>query len=182
MSDYRRWFVAGATYFFTLVTYRRRPLFAEPHACQILGTCMRHVCDEMPFTVTAIVLLPDHLHAVMNLPSGDNDYATRWKRIKRNFTVQWLDSGGKDLPVTTSEKRRGQRGIWQSRFWEHVIRDEGDLENHVDYIHFNPVKHKYVAASVEWPHSSFHRFVRLGHYPADWGRSEPRSIQSMDLE
>lgn len=127
MSDFRRWFVAGGTYFFTLVTYRRHPLFREQMAQDILGNCFRSVRHELPFSIIAIVLLPDHLHVVLSLPAGDDDYSTRLKRIKRDFTVQWLESGGTELPVTDSEKRRGQRGVWQSRFWEHVIRDETDL-------------------------------------------------------
>ena len=182
ISDFRRWFVAGGTYFFTLVTYRRQPLFQEQLAQNILGNCFRSVRHELTFTIIAIVLLPDHLHVVMSLPAGDDDYSTRLKQIKRNFTVQWLESGGTELPVTDSEKRRGQRGVWQSRFWEHVIRDETDLKHHADYIHYNPVKHGCVTAPREWPASSFHRFVKLGEYPIDWGRSEPATIQGMNLE
>lgn len=138
MSDYRRWFVAGGTYFFTLVTYRRRPLFADERARRILGMCFRDVRREMTFSITAIVLLHDHLHLVMSLPHGDADYSTRLKRIKRDFTVKWLEGGGSELPVSASEKQRGQRGVWQARFWEHVIRDETDLKNHADYIHYTP--------------------------------------------
>ncbi len=182
MSDYRRWFVPGGTYFFTLVTYHRRPLFRDLGARSILGQVIRDVRDELPFSVVAIVLLPDHLHAILSLPSGDNDYSTRWQRIKRGFTVRWLAADGTESPVTPSEQQRGQRGIWKSRFWEHLIRDETDLKNHADYIHYNPVKHGHAMAPKDWPASSFHRFVKLGEYHIDWGRSEPESINGMNLE
>ncbi len=182
MSDYRRWFVPGGTYFFTLVTYRRRPLFRDPTARDLLGKAVRDIRDELPFSVVAIVLLPDHLHAILSLPTGDDDYSSRWQRIKRDFTVQWLAAGGNETPATASEQQRGQRGVWQSRFWEHLIRDESDLKNHADYVHYNPVRHGHAKAPKDWPASSFHRFVKLGEYHIDWGRSEPESLQGMDLE
>lgn len=143
---------------------------------------MRQIRDELVFETVAIVLLPDHLHAVWTLPQGDNDYSTRWKQIKDKFTQDWLAAGGSELPVTPSQKKRGHRGIWQRRFWEHTIRDEEDLENHVDYIHYNPVKHGHAKRPWDWPYSTFRKFVAQGHYPKDWGRTEPENIKGMDFE
>src|SRR6059058_5988290 len=138
MSDYRRWFVDGGTYFFTVVAYDRRPIFADPCARQLLGDVMRKIAAELPFEMVAIVLLPDHLHALWTLPRGDHNYSLRWKKIKIGFTTAWLKSGGHEAKVSRSQRRRGHRGVWQRRFWEHTIRDEEDLSNHADYIHYNP--------------------------------------------
>jgi putative transposase len=122
------------------------------------------------------------LHAIWTLPSGDDDFSTRWKAIKDEFTDAWLQSGGGEAPVTRSQKRRGHRGIWQRRFWEHLIRDEDDLQAHCDYVHYNPVKHGYVQKPVDWAHSSIHRFIAKGYCSADWGTAEPVSIKDMDYE
>ena len=141
MSDYRRYYQPGGTSFFTVVAYRRFHLFAEQGAQTLLGEVMREVRGELPFETIAIVLLPDHLHAIWALPSGDEDYSTRWKEIKSRFTKRWLAIGGREMPVTPAQRKRGTRGIWQRRFIEHLVRDEDDLAAHADYIHFNPVKH-----------------------------------------
>ncbi len=182
MSNYRRWFQQGGTYFFTVVTYSRRELFRDPDARSLLGSVMREVQRERPVTTVAIVLLYDHIHTVWQLPAGDDDFSTRWKLIKRRFTERWIARGGVEGEVTGSQAARGNRGIWQKRFWEHLIRDEEDLEAHCDYIHYNAVKHRYVRSPNDWPYSSFHRFVKLGHYSNDWGRQEPRSISGLDFE
>jgi REP element-mobilizing transposase RayT len=121
-----------------------------------------------------------HLHAVWALPPGDEDFSSRWKRIKADFTERWLASGGAEMRVTPSQARRGNRGVWQRRFMEHLIRDEIDLERHCDYIHYNPVKHGLVARPWDWPYSSFRRFVSLGHYEPDWGRWQPQSLVTLD--
>ena len=182
MSNYRRWNQPGGTSFFTIVTYRRFWLFEEEAARKLFGEIMREVAHELPFETLAIVLLPDHLHVIWTLPPGDGDFSTRWKSIKESFTKRWLSMGGREMPVTPSQARRGNRGIWQRRFIEHLIRDEDDLERHCDYIHYNPVKHRYVSRPWDWPHSSFRRFVGLGQYEWDWGRSEPESIAGLDYE
>jgi len=182
MSDYRRWYQPGGTSFFTVVTYGRFRLFDELQARQLLGEVMREVRAELPFETVAIVLLPDHLHTVWALPTGDGDFSTRWKEIKTHFTTRWLAMGGKEMPVTPSQKRRGNRGIWQRRFIEHLIRDQDDLEGHCDYIHYNPVKHGHVSRPWDRTDSSFRRFVELGQYEWDWGRSEPDSIAGLDYE
>lgn len=131
----------------------------------LLRTAFRMVKTNHPFTINATVILPEHLHCVWTLPPGDSDYATRWSLIKTSFS--------RALPNTEREsesrKRRRERGIWQRRFWEHIIRDEEDYRRHVETIHWNPVKHGWVKRVVDWPHSSFHSFVRRGVYSIDWG-------------
>jgi putative transposase len=122
MPDYRRWYQPGGTYFFTVVTCQRFHLFAEEPARALLGQVMREVRDELPYETIAIVLLPDHLHAAWALPSGDDDFSTRWKEIKLRFTERWLAQGGREMPVTNAQARRGNRGVWQRRFFEHLIR------------------------------------------------------------
>ena len=169
MSDYRRNFVPGGTYFFTVVTERRAPLFADQRAQQLLGDVMRGCQAAHHFTVIACVLLPDHLHALWELPAGDERYSLRWKRIKSEFTLRWLAEGGCEQPLRPSRLREQRRGIWQRRFWEHTIRDLDDLECHFDYIHYNPVKHGYVTRPRDWPATSFHRWVERGHYDIHWG-------------
>lgn len=169
MSEYRRYFVPGATYFFTVVTLNREPIFRLPAARRRLGRVFRKCAQAYPFDVIAIVLLPDHLHAIWAMPSGDNRYALRWSWIKGNFTRDWVATGGAESERTTAHAREGRRGVWQRRYWEHLIRDEADLEAHFDYVHYNPVKHGLVARPCDWQWSSFHRWVRSGHYPEQWG-------------
>ncbi len=182
MSDYRRLFVPGATYFFTVVTYNRYPFFRDPTAQDHLRRAWLDIQSQLPFENLASVLLHDHFHCLWILPLGDSDYSNRMKRIKERFTCDWLAQGGHEVPVTDSQKRRGNRGIWQRRFWEHTIRDDADLENHFDYIHFNPGKHEYVSRPLDWPHSTFHQYVASGHYLADWGRQCPSHIQGFECE
>ncbi|MEX0978071.1 MAG: transposase [Pirellulales bacterium] len=168
MSDYRRLYVARGTYFFTVVTASRAPLFSQNRARRLLGTVMRNCFARRPVHVIAQVLLPEHLHAIWALPSGDNDYSTRWRWIKREFTRTWLAAGGDEQLPSEARRRERRRGVWQRRFWEHTIRDERDLEAHFDYIHYNPVKHGLVHSPRDWPWSTFHRWVRAGHYNLTW--------------
>jgi len=123
--------------------------------------------------LNAIVLLPDHLHAIWTLPLGDDNYSGRWSVIKRNFTSRFLASGGTDWQVSAGKQRENRRGIWQRRFWEHTIEDEEDFETHFDYIHYNPVKHGLVKCPSEWEPSSFHRWVTKGVYPPNWACGNP---------
>jgi putative transposase len=173
MSDYRRYFVPGGTYFFTLVTEHRSPLFAQESARCLLGEVMRRCFLRYPVDVLAIVLLPEHLHTLWTLSPGDCAYSLRWRWIKWEFTRAWLDMGGAEERRSGSRLREQRRGIWQRRFWEHTIRDETNLESHFDYIHYNPVKHGLVDRPADWPWSSFHRWVRAGHYAADWASNMP---------
>ncbi len=158
--------------FFTLVTHERRQFLTDDLARECLRQAIRTVRERRPFDIFAIVLLPNHLHAVWNLPPGDSDFSTRWRRVKEEFTTSYLAGGGTEGPRSTSQVKRGERGVWQRRFFEHTIFDEADLENHVNYLHYNPVKHGYASSPVEWPFSSFHRWVKDGHYDPDWGRGE----------
>jgi putative transposase len=173
MPDYRRWYVPGGTYYFTVVTDRRTPTFRNPDAAHLLGAAMREVRGKASFATIAVVLLWDHLHCTWTLPEGDDDYSARWRRIKASFTDKWLSAGGFEATRSPSRIAKGERGVWHRRFWEHVVRDEDDLERHVDYIHYNPVKHGYVSRPGDWPWSSFRRFVESGHYLVDWGRADP---------
>jgi putative transposase len=163
MTNYRRNFVPGGSYFFTVnLADRRERLLTENISC--LRNAFRYTRTRHPFTIEAIVILPDHLHVIWSLPEGDADFAVRWRLIKSSFT-RALPSGE---PISQSRASRGERGIWQRRYWEHTLRDEDDFARHVDYINFNPVKHGHVRRVKDWPYSSFHRMVRLGVYPEDW--------------
>ncbi|MEO2032170.1 MAG: transposase [Planctomycetaceae bacterium] len=180
MSDYRRWFVHGGTYFFTMVTYNRRRILTTEHGRAFLRQAITSVRSVHPFTLLATVLLPDHWHVVLQLPPGDDRYSLRLKQIKSEFSREWLGAGLPEATVTESQRKRGERGIWQPRFWEHVVRDEIDLERCVDYIHWNPRKHHLVRRIADWRWSSFHRFVRLGHYDVDWGAVAPNRANAPD--
>lgn len=171
MPNYRRNWVPGGTFFFTLVTAGRVFLFLEESARTLLGQGLRLEREARPFTIDAIVLLPDHLHVIWTHPPGDFDFAIRWASIKSRFTREWLDLGNDDRPVLPGQQREGRRGVWQPRFIEHTIRDEDDLIQHVNYIHFNPVKHGLVRCPRDWRWTSFFRYVRSGEYPIDWACS-----------
>ncbi|OAI19845.1 transposase [Methylomonas koyamae] len=167
--QYRRIYHPGACYFFTLVTHRRYPWFAEPEALEQLRKAIRQEKARRAFAINAFVVMPDHLHAVWTLPDGDSDYSIRWRNIKRAFTASIADS--QRPVVSASRQHKNEQGIWQRRFWEHKIRDERDFIQHIDYIHYNPVKHGLVARPVDWPFSSLHRYIRQGVLPANWGES-----------
>jgi putative transposase len=165
MVRYRRNLVPGGTFFFTVT-------LSDRHACTLvdhisaLRSAFRLARDERPFTIDAVVVLPDHIHTIMTLPSNDADFTGRWRRIKSLFTRRAIAAG-----TTAARNEKGEYSLWQRRFWEHTIRDEEDLARHVDYIHFNPVKHGLVARVCDWPYSSFHRYVRRGLLPEDWAGS-----------
>ena len=158
-------------YFFTLVTHERRPILTSDASRSALRDAFRNVRKSLPFEMVAIVLLPDHLHAVWELPSGDDDYATRWRLIKTRFTKHWLASGGDEGTVSASREDKNERGVWQRRYYEHACRDERDLKRFVDYVHVNPLKHGLVSRVRDWPWSSFHRYVDMGEYSLDWGNA-----------
>ena len=128
--------------------------------------------QKYPFSVHAIVLLPDHLHALWELPVGDSDYSTRWRLIKSNFSRLWSSAGGGEGELSDSRRCKQERGVWQRRFYEHTCRDENDVARCQDYIHVNPLKHKLVDRVADWPWSTFHRYVREGFYSSDWGSSQ----------
>ncbi len=168
MPTYIRWREQGATYFFTLVTYRRQRILTGTLCRQLLGNAIRSVQQRHPFEILAIVLLPDHLHCIWTLPDDDDDFPTRWRQIKSKFTHDYLARGGRDWETTAQSQRQGRRGVWQPRYYEHRIRDEEDYLRHRDYIHLNPVKHELVEKPEDWPWSSFHRHVRLGWLDPEW--------------
>jgi putative transposase len=173
MPDYRRNRIAGATYFFTVNLLDRRSdlLVARIDA---LRDAVRKVRRRFPFHIDAWVVLPDHMHCLWTLPEGDSDFPRRWRDIKTAFS--------KSLPATEQRSRfmvhRGERGIWQRRYWEHTIRDDRDYAAHIDYVHFNPVKHGLVAEPLDWPFSSFRRCVVGGLYPADWLGGGPKPAET----
>ena len=163
---YHRAKTPGATYFFTLVTYQRRPFLCDPEQIDLLHSAFRTVKRKHPFSIDALVLLPDHLHCLWTLPPDDCDYSTRWMLIKAYFTRRC--SPAVKSKRSTALHRKRLQPVWQQRFWEHQIRDDRDLEQHCDYIHYNPVKHSLANRVVDWSWSSFHHFVRDGSYPSDW--------------
>ncbi len=159
----------GQVDFFTVVTDRRRPILTSDLGRRALRAAFQQTKKAMPFEITAIVLLPDHLHAIWKLPRGDGDYSARWRRIKTAFTKLWRQHGGSVTPRSESRRKRGEHGIWQRRFFEHTCRAEHDLKRCVDYLHVNPLKHGLVDRVCDWPWSSFHRYVAAGEYPITWG-------------
>ena len=169
MSRYIRAGAAGATYFFTAALQDRSARWLVDHVA-VLRACVARTKSLHPFDIDAMVVLPEHLHALWTLPAEDGDFSQRWRLIKRDFTRHLLLAGVLDMAARSS-RRPGERNVWQRRFWEHQIRDEEDFARHLDYIHFNPVKHGWVLRARDWPYSSLHRFVRQGLLPADWGIS-----------
>jgi putative transposase len=130
----------------------------------LLRPAFLRVRAQHPYTIEAAVILPDHLQAIWTLPVGDADFATRWRLIKSGLSHA-LPRGER---ISASRAAKGERGIWQRRYWEHTLRDENDFVRHLDYIHFNPVKHGHAVRAQDWPYSSFRRWVRFGAYPIDW--------------
>ncbi len=209
MPNYRRAHGPGGTFFFTVVTWNRRPLFAEEKARALLRTAIETTRERRPFTIDAVCLLPDHLHAIWTLPDGDRDFSTRWAQIKGRFSHDWLawvrSGDGGASPARQSGESTGRAGlappnkvqaahaagsahvfsrpakgevkVWQKRFWEHQIRDDEDFRRHVEYIHYNPVKHGHATRPAEWPWSSFHRHVAEGKYDEAWGATEPTDLR-----
>jgi putative transposase len=169
MSDYRRYFVPGATYFFTIVTYKRRPLFADAVNIQRLRDSISIAKNELPFEINAAVVLPDHMHFIWSIPHGDDNYSKRIGRMKVEFTRMY--HGRAELPrnVSRSRRKRHESDVWQRRFWEHTIEDEHDFDRHFDYIHYNPVKHELVSCPHAWTPTTFHHWVAKGVYDQFWG-------------
>ncbi|MFY7802833.1 MAG: REP-associated tyrosine transposase [Limnoraphis robusta] len=173
---YRRARTPGATYFFTIVTYQRQKLFHRPELVEYLREAFRTVQTNHPFTIDAIVVLPDHLHCIWTLPPEDANFSTRWRLIKTNFSRTCPQQYKRD--PNQSRQRKQEQAIWQRRFWEHQIRDQQDLNQHIDYIHYNPVHHRLVHRVRYWPYSSFHRYVQRGDYDIDWGVEASISFES----
>ncbi len=170
--QYRRTDIAGGTYFFTVNLAERKRTLLIDHV-NVLRKVLKQVKQKHPFSIDAIIVLPDHLHMLWTLPKDDCDYPTRLMLIKAGFSRQ-IEKG--EL-INASRYSKGERGIWQRRYWEHLIRDEQDYMNHVNYIHYNPVKHGYVEQASAWKYSSIHRYIEAGALEQDWGggRSLPES-------
>ncbi len=163
MVNYRRNYVQGGSYFFTVNLQDRQSKLLIDHI-DLLREAFRTVRSQQPFSIIAIVILPEHIHTIWELPPDDDNYSSRWRAIKSLFTRSLVKKG-----VELSKNKKGEYSLWQRRFWEHTIRDENDLQRHVDYIHYNPVKHGWVDSVKEWEYSSFHRYVKLGWIGEDWG-------------
>ena len=167
MPNYRRVWVPGGTYFFT-VTLRDRNSDLLIREIALLRRVVATTRARYPFHIDAWVVLPEHMHCLWTMPSDAPDFALRWRMIKSNF-AKGIARGE---PRTLAQRLRGQRGIWQRGYWEHLIRDAEDFQRHFDYVHINPVKHGWVSAVKEWPYSSFHRAVAQGIYPPNWAGDE----------
>ena len=164
MTEYRRTKIQGATYFFTVNCAERQNNRILENNVDALRQVFRKVKQKHPFKIDAIVILPEHIHCIWTLPPDDAGYSLRWNLIKSGFSR--LIPGNERR--SDSRIKRGERGIWQRRYWEHMIRDEKDFERHVDYIHWNPIKHGWVKRVSDWPYSSFHAYVRKGVYSVNW--------------
>ena len=171
---YRRSKIKGATYFFTVVTHNRRRFLCIPDNVELLRQAFRRTIQRYPIQIDAFVLLPDHLHCIWTLPEGDHNYSMRWRQIKSHFSryCQTTDDG----IITESRQSKQERGFWQRRFWEHTIRNDQDFIRHVEYIHYNPVKHGLVTAPKDWEYSSFHYYVKAGLYDKMWGSGDEISF------
>jgi putative transposase len=168
MRRYIRSTVPGGTYFFTVNLQDRSQRCLVEHV-DVLRDCFRRVRTRHSFTIDAMVVLPEHLHAIWTLPPDDADFPARWMLVKQAFTRKLRESGALTGGANRTRGKAGERSVWQRRYWEHQIRDEEDLGRHIEYIHYNPVKHGWVSKAADWPYSSFHRFVRDGLVPPDWG-------------
>jgi putative transposase len=163
MPNYRRARVPGGCWFFTVNLHDRRSSMLTDRI-ETLREATRWTQEHYPLHIDAFVVLPEHIHAVWSLPAGDTDFSTRWRMIKSRFAR----SIPNDEPRSHAQQARGERGIWQRRFWEHLIKDEADYARHIEYCYINPLKHGLVRRVQDWPHSSFHRDVRAGIFPEDW--------------
>ena len=167
MPRYIRAALPGASYFFTVALADRSQDALVRHVAALRGAYAR-VRQRHPFQTVAICVLPDHLHCIWRLPEGDADFALRWQQIKRGFSLA-VPAGA---PERASLRAKREKGVWQRRYWEHLLRDEDDLRRHVEYIHFNPVKHGHAVCVRDWPYSSFHRWVARGDLPPGWGLAQ----------
>ena len=172
---YRRIFIPGASYFFTLITHQRARLFSDATNVDRWRRAVEKVRRTRPFVVEAEVVMFDHLHMIWTLPQADADYVTRIRLIKTAFTKD-LALGNIRMTASESRATKGERDVWQRRYWEHAIRDERDFQAHLDYIHINPVKHGMVKSPGDWPHSTFRIWLERGVYDPHWGTDNMPSL------
>jgi putative transposase len=169
MPNYRRVYLPGGIYFLTLVTYCRRPLFKDPTNVELLRAATAQIKAKKPFEILAAVVLPDHIHFVWQLPRNDSNYSQRISRLKVLFTRAFKANHPLSNQVSASRLKHRESDVWQRRFWEHTIKDETDLQQHLDYVHYNPVKHGLVSCPHLWEYSSFSKWVSQGKYAQNWG-------------
>lgn len=169
MPNYRRLKQAGGTFFFTLITYKRQQILTSPESRMILKNVIEKTRQKYPFSIEAWVLLPEHIHCIWRLPPSSSNYSMRWRLIKSGFSRGVKSLYHKPEWLTGSKRKHRESSIWHRRFWEHMIRDEDDYRAHMDYVHYNPVKHGLVKQVKNWPYSTFHRYVKQGIYSGNWG-------------
>ncbi|RJP33644.1 MAG: transposase [Candidatus Omnitrophota bacterium] len=173
MPEYRRFKQPNSCYFFTVVTNNRNSILTAEVSRRCLRDAFQTVRKKYPFTIDGIVLLPNHIHTLWSLPEGDSNFSIRWNLIKNRFTKLYIKNNPPTEALSVARSKKREQGVWQRRFWEHLIRNEDDFIKHLDYIHYNPVKHGYVKNPVDWEWSSFHRYVQLKWYEQNWGSQEP---------
>lgn len=181
MPEYRRSIAPGGVFFFTVVTYQRARILTLPESREFLHSAWKKVKDSYPFQTDAVSLLPDHIHCIWTLPEGDPNYSLRWSEIKKSFSKAYLKHFGVIGTKSASQQKRGEAAVWQRRFWEHTIRDLDDFNRHVNYIHYNPVKHGLVSNPEDWQWSSYHRFLRQVYYEDGWGAKDELFDTSIDF-
>lgn len=182
MSNYRRCFVPGGSYFFTVVTERRAKILGNDLARDLLRAAFQDYFQRwQPFRVDAMVMLQDHMRAIWTLPPGDAAYPKRWGAIKKHFTESWLALDGEEKHRFPSRIKYRRRGVWQRYYAEHTLCDETDYQRHFDYIHYNPVKHGLVESPRDWLYSTFQRWVKRGVYSPDWECSQEGMLGFLDI-
>ncbi|QPK64521.1 transposase [Methylomonas sp. LL1] len=176
MTEYRRFYIPKAMWFFTVNLAERKNNHLLITKIDELRNAFRYVKQRKPFHIDAIVILPDHLHCIWTLPPNDGNFSVRWNMLKGRFSRS-IDHGER---ISKSRQKRRERGIWQRRLWAHLIEDQEDYNRHIDYIHWNPVKHGHVKNVIDWPYSSFHQYVKQGIYSNDWGVNGQYEIQDVE--
>lgn len=176
MTEYRRAHIPGASWFFTVNLAERKGNRLLTDKIDLLREAFDYTKQRHPFRMDAVVVFPDHLHCIWTFPPGESDFSGRWNSLKGYFSRN-IEQGER---ISASRKSRRERGIWQRRFWEHLLRSQDDFNRHVDYIHWNPVKHGWVDKARDWPYSSFHRYVEQGIYAGDWGNNENQDINEIE--
>ena len=172
MSNYRRDNLSGATWFFTVVTFQRQTFLCDKWVRIELREAIEKVQMKYPFKIDAWVLVPDHFHCIWTLPDQDSNFQVRIRLLKRYVTQACSNFLYREDLNTPSRRKRKESTLWQRRYWEHRIRSETDFKHHMDYIHYNPVKHGLSRSPIEWPYTTFHRLISHGVYTADWA-SDP---------
>jgi len=179
MPNYKRFYLENSSVFITVVTYNRNMILIEN--VDLLRDCLNATKDIFDFEIDAFVILPDHFHVILS-PKNINEFSKIMGYFKKEFTKAIGDEF-KNSNISESRLKRNEKGVWQRRFYEHIIRDEDDLRKHLDYIHYNPIKHGYVSSVNDWEFSSFNKFVQLNNYDEDWGsKLDIKHIEELEYE